>query len=243
VQFDKGLESCFGNPCGMHEVRRGARPSASVRPFQKFVWVVYVAIVFELVAMLTGAFAWYPWVPATLALMSAVVALAPAARREGWVACALWIVFALIGVGRQKYFGPLGFAALGTLFIATTAAQAPRLASWMLFPVAFLEAAWLASLGRQMLYELLTVHGLTTAVDACATYLLPIVFFAFLLFAFASSAAVDYYASIDSDTRLRQTRRHGAASARRTGLWIALGAGVFLGLIMWRDWQINMPCM
>lgn len=227
----------------MHEVRRGAKPSASVRPFQKFVWVVYVGILIELVAMLTGAFAWYPWVPATLALMSAVVGLAPAARREGWVACGLWIVFALVGVRAQKYFGPLGFAALGALFIATTAAQAPRLARWMLFPVVFLEAAWLASLGRQIVYELVTVRHLTAVVDACATYLLPLVFFAFLLFTFASSAAIDYYASIDFDTRPRRTSRLAEKSSRRTTLWIVLCAGVILGSIMWRDWQISMPCL
>jgi hypothetical protein len=227
----------------MHEVRRDVKPSESVRPLQKVLWIAYVGILIALVAMLTGAFAWYPWVPSTLAFMSALVALVPAARREGWVACALWILFALVGVKAEKYFGPLGFAALGALFIATTAAQAPRLAAWMVFPVAFLEAAWLASLARQIIYELLTLGHLTAAVDACATYLLPIVFFAFLLFTFACSAAVDYYTSIDFDTRLRRTSRHAEESSRRTGLWAVLGAGVLLGLIMWRDWQINMPCM
>ncbi len=212
-----------------------------------FAVLVYAEIVVDLLVMLRGGFAWYPWIPAGLALTGAALAWISASRGAGVIACLSSLAFATIGIDLKKYFGPLGFAAVSTLAVGGTALLAPRLARWILIPLAFIEAAWLGSLCRQVGFELLTSGHLTSAVDPCATYFLPMYFAFFLGLALVTGAGAKTLAALDTDTRARSVGGGEALSRLRLGkhgaYTFVLIAGAALGIALWHDWQISQPCM
>jgi hypothetical protein len=120
---------------------------------------------------LTGGFSFHPFIPIVFTLTSAIVAFVPSSRKAGLTAALLWCVVAIGGSALTKYIGPLDFAAFGALTIAAAAAYSPRWAQWLLYPVAFIEAAWVASLVRQTAFEIAAVGHPTPSVDGCATAL------------------------------------------------------------------------
>jgi len=151
-----------------------------------------VLIVGDLLAMLAGGSAWYAWVPVTLVTLSAVFAFIPRSRIAGLVAGVLWGIFAVIGIGHEKLFGPLGFAALSALVVAVSTSLSPAFARWSLVPIVFFEIAWLASLGRQVFFEEATLGRVTSTIDGCANYFMPLVFALFMVVVLAAAALIRF---------------------------------------------------
>lgn len=197
--------------------------------------------------MLAGGFAWYSWVPATLVATSVMISLIPSSRTAGLIAGILWGVFAIIGIEHLKYFGPLGFSALGTLVVAIAMSFAPAFALWSIVAVAFVEAGWLASLARQALFELATLGHVTSTVDGCSTYFLPVIFAALMAIALATTCVTVLFTSRIYEGRSSGRSTHVAGAfpweTWRVALMSAIGAGSMLGVMLWRDWQIDRPCM
>ncbi len=208
--------------------------------------VAFVLLVIDLLAMLAGGFVWYPWVPTTLVALSATFSLIPASRTAGIIGSVLWGVLAVIGIEHEKYFGPLGFAALSALLVAMIMLFAPALARWSIVPIAFLEGAWPASLARQATFEVATLGYVTRAVDPCGAYFLPVIFAVFVVVVVITAALLQLLTSfaIVNDVWGRIPDAAGILWGKwRVALAIAVAAGTTLGFGMWRDWQINQPCM
>ena len=83
-------------------------------------------------------------------------------------------VLATSGFVDPKWLGPIAFAGLSSLMLISLRQFSRELALWTTVAIAFLNAAWLANVLRQFVFEVSTVGHLTQKVDSCAASLLPI---------------------------------------------------------------------
>ena len=188
------------------------------------------------------------WVSAMAIVVSAIMSAPPRSRIPGLASCILWmllIFFAVWGNHGIKYYPLIFDSACILLLLASTSAAFPKVAECMIPPVTFVEAAWLASLIRQIRYEYATVGHLTLRYDSCATALTPLVASILLLLISAFTCAlfgcdaliltIARHEKATWETRLAFTHRLLSILAACLGLWY--------GLAHWVDWQINQPCL
>jgi len=112
-------------------------------------------------------------------------------------------------------------------------------------PIAFFETAWLASLGRQVFFEEATLGRVTSAIDGCASYLMPLVFALFMVVVLAAAALIRFAPVLGTPA---PKSGYDALSRSRRGAWlgallVAALVGSTVGIAFWSDWQINRPCM
>ncbi len=141
-----------------------------------------------------------------------------------------------------KWFGPLGFAALSWALIIGMRALSPQLALWSTVTLGFFNAAWIALVIRQIVFELSTIGYLTNAFDSCTVALLPILVGFSLFVALVPSVLVTVLQ--------RASRPAGADSFAafpwqvwRIALVLSFAVGAFAGALNWHDSQIDQPCL
>jgi hypothetical protein len=208
---------------------------------KNYMWFVYIGLLFALFQF-GGRFTPVGGLIALL-VASAWISRNSAARKAGVIACALWIAYAVCCFMGEKYLGPIGFAASSALIVAATSVRAARLARCMLLPIVFIETAWIASLVRQLVYEIERYGHTTGAVDACATAFLPIDYIVLSVFVLATGAGASLVASINVASTGPEAATSFRQGVKGVSFVIALVGGAIVGLSNWHDWQINQPCL
>jgi len=163
------------------------------------------------------------------------------------VLVALASMLATTGFLEPKWFAPLGFAGLSSLLIIVLRALSPQLALWSTVTLAFFNAAWIALVIRQIVFELSTAGHLTNAFDSCTVALLPFLVGFLLLAALVPSALVTVLQRVLRNAGSQSASAQPFAAfpwpAWRIALVLSFAAGAIAGALSWHDMQINQPCL